>query len=480
MQINITDIFIPKRLREVNPKKVFELANSIEESGLLHPIIVCENNSHFKLICGAHRLEAFKYLKKKSIESKIVDKHYDIELIEIDENLIRNELSILEKGEHLLRRDEILQKKGLRALKGQNRYFRHDTVTPLTSKDISEKIGTSERSYQRYKQIARNIIPELRKKIHGTEIENQTRQLIQISRLSYETQSKIVNNDIIIESFLQKPISENSNSKLKKKYKIQNHFSIDFKCDGVIYYGDCRDLLKEIPSQTVQLILTSPPYNLGKEYEEKLSIDKYLSLHTEVISECDRVLKKSGSICWQIGDYYKDNEIVPLDILYYPIFKYLGYKLINRIIWHYGFGGNSTKKLSRRYETILWWVKSDNYLFNLDDIRVPHKNPGKVAYKGTGKGNDFTVNPLGKNPSDVWNISNVKAGCKEYTNHPAQFPEELARKIILGMSNKGDYILDPYLGSGSTSVVGLKTGRKVIGAEIKKEYQEIIRKRLNI
>jgi adenine-specific DNA-methyltransferase len=129
----------------------------------------------------------------------------------------------------------------------------------------------------------------------------------------------------------------------------------------VLYLGDVNDLLPTIPDETVKLIVTSPPYNIGKEYETKLEIEKYLDQQTKTIKELYRVLREDGSICWQVGNYVEHGEVFPLDIFYYQIFKSLGMRLRNRIIWHFGHGLHASKRFSGRYETILWFTKSDRY-----------------------------------------------------------------------------------------------------------------------
>lgn len=188
--------------------------------------------------------------------------------------------------------------------------------------------------------------------------------------------------------------------------------------------GDSLETLRNLEADKFKLIITSPPYNVGKEYEVKESIEKYLQRQSEVIDELIRVLHPNGSICWQVGNYVKDEEVFPLDIFYYNIFKSRGLQLRNRIIWQFGHGLHSSKKFSGRYETILWFTNSSEYTFNLDPVRVPSKYPGKKHYKGPNKGK-YSGNPKGKNPSDIWdivlhdweneiwNIPNVKANHKE-------------------------------------------------------------------
>ncbi|MFN3739832.1 MAG: DNA-methyltransferase [Thermodesulfovibrionales bacterium] len=251
---------------------------------------------------------------------------------------------------------------------------------------------------------------------------------------------------------------------------IKNHFSIENKV--TLFYGDCLLFMKEIPDKSIQLIVTSPPYNIGKPYEKRLELEQYIEQQRAVIEECIRILKDEGSICWEVGNYVKDGEIIPLDILLYNIFKKNGLKLRNRIVWHFGHGLHCTRRFSGRYEVILWFTKSDNYVFNLDCVRIPQKYPGKKYFKGPKIG-QYSCHPLGKNPTDVWEIPNVKNNHVEKTIHPCQFPIALVQRLVLALSNEGDIIFDPFLGVGSTAVAALINGRKTAGAEILKEYYEI-------
>ncbi len=268
---------------------------------------------------------------------------------------------------------------------------------------------------------------------------------------------------------------------------IENHFSPD--AGLIMFSGDVHDLLPTIPDASVKLIITSPPYNLGKAYETRLDIEEYLASQANIIAELNRVLHPQGSLCWQVGNFVEDGEVFPLDIFYYPMFKKLGLRLRNRIVWHFRHGLHASKRFSGRYETLLWFTKSDDYTFNLDAVRVPSKYPGKRHFKGPNKGKP-SGNPAGKNPSDIWeimadewetafwDIPNVKANHPEKTPHPCQFPVELVERCVLALTNEGDWVLDPYAGVGSTIIAGIKRGRRVIGAEKEVAYIEIAHQRI--
>ena len=235
--------------------------------------------------------------------------------------------------------------------------------------------------------------------------------------------------------------------------------------------------------------MTSPPYNVGKEYETKTTIDEYLSDQRDLISELVRVLHPKGSICWQVGNFIDKGEVFPLDYFYYGIFKSFGLKLRNRIIWRFGHGLHSSKRFSGRYEVILWFTKTDDYVFNLDEVREEAKYPGKKHFKGPNKG-EYSGNPKGKNPSDfwemfvndwegeVWNVPNVKANHVEKTEHPCQYPIELVERCVLALTNPGDWVSDPYAGVGSTMLASLKHNRNAYGIERIEKYKKIGEERI--
>ncbi|MGP4071311.1 DNA-methyltransferase [Piscibacillus sp. B03] len=269
--------------------------------------------------------------------------------------------------------------------------------------------------------------------------------------------------------------------------RIDNEYNSDSNI--ILNNGDTLEYLKTIPTGTIKLAITSPPYNVGKDYEVKTSIENYLATQEKVIEELIRVVSEDGSICWQVGNYVEDKEVFPLDMYYYQIFKKHGLKLRNRIVWHFGHGLHAQKRFSGRYETILWFTKSDEYTFNLDSVRVPSKYPGKRHYKGDKKG-QLSGNPKGKNPSDIWefvakewdeelwNIPNVKANHPEKTIHPCQYPIELVERCVLALTNEDDWVLDPYAGVGSALIGALKHNRKAMGVDKEKDYIELGKQRI--
>lgn len=259
------------------------------------------------------------------------------------------------------------------------------------------------------------------------------------------------------------------------KLEISSSFSLQE--NAVVFPGSCIDLLKKIPNDCLQLVVTSPPYNIGKEYEKRLKIEEYLEQQGEIIRECVRCLSPKGSICWQVGNYVDDGAIIPLDTILYPIFTNLGLKMRNRIIWHFEHGLHCSNRFSGRYETIIWFTKSDDFVFNLDPVRIPQKYPGKKYFKGP-KAGQYSCNPLGKNPGDLWVIPNVKNNHIEKTDHPCQFPVELIERLILSMTNESDWVLDPFLGTGTTVIAAIRHKRRGAGAEVFNKYIELARDRI--
>ena len=262
---------------------------------------------------------------------------------------------------------------------------------------------------------------------------------------------------------------------MPKDDRFSEHFAPDEQI--VLYQGNCLDLLREVPDGALQLVVTSPPYNLGKEYEKKLKLDLYVEQQAAVIRECARALSDRGSICWQVGNHVDRGAIIPLDSILYPVFSELGLRMRNRIIWHFEHGLHCSKRFSGRYESIIWFTKSDDYVFNLDPVRVPQKYPAKKYFRGP-KAGQYSCNPLGKNPGDLWVIPNVKSNHIEKTVHPCQFPVELIERLVLSMTDEGDWVLDPFLGVGTSIIAAVRHGRRGAGADLVPEYLEVARDRI--
>lgn len=265
-----------------------------------------------------------------------------------------------------------------------------------------------------------------------------------------------------------------SGSKIVDEINIQKLKSIKSVTNKILH-GDTLKILKKLPSNSVNLIITSPSYMLGKEYDSEKDFEKYKKFHAEVIEECHRVLTEDGALYWNVAQKPFEGEIIPLGAVFWQILKEKKFFLKNWIIWHFEGGINTKKRLSGRYENILWTVKDkENFVFNLDDIRIPSKWHM-----------DKRCNPNGKNPTDfwtevdyVWDINRVVNVSKEKTPHPTQFPEKMIRRIIKASSNKNDIVMDIFSGSGTVMKVANDEKRKWIGIDKEKKYCKIALDRL--
>ena len=275
----------------------------------------------------------------------------------------------------------------------------------------------------------------------------------------------------------------------KKQPVIYNAFNP--KADIMLIHGDTFETLREMPAGCVQLVISSPPYNIGKEYEARKELEHYLDGLRQILAELARVLSDGGSLCWQVGNYVEDSEVFPLDMFFYPLFKDLGLQLRNRVIWHFEHGLHCSVRFSGRYETLLWFTKGKDYTFNLDRVRVPSKYPGKTNFRPGPDYGKPSGNPLGKNPSDVWkimaqewevglwNIPNVKANHPEKTLHPCQFPIELVERCVLAFTKEGDLVMDPFTGVASALLAALRHGRRAIGIDKEAGYVAEAKKRIH-
>ena len=238
---------------------------------------------------------------------------------------------------------------------------------------------------------------------------------------------------------------------------------------------DCLEMLGSLRDATVQTLVTSPPYGIGKAYENRSTPTEWADAMAPIVQESARVAAEH--MFWQVGNHVHQGVVTPLDIFLYPLLARDGWVMRNRMVWTYGHGLHARSRFSGRYETILWFTKGDSYLFDLDAVRVPQKYPAKRYYKGDKKG-ELSGNPKGKNPGDVWDISNVKHNHPEKTAHPCQFPEALIKRVVLASTREGDTVADIFLGSGTTAAVCAKTNRRFIGCDTSADYVAVARARI--
>ena len=248
----------------------------------------------------------------------------------------------------------------------------------------------------------------------------------------------------------------------------------------VLLKENASRFLSSLSEASVDLIVSSPPYFIGKEYDRSAEVADFQREHEALLPRLVKALKPGGSLCWQVGSHVRSKRVIPLDVIVYNVFSSNPeLALRNRIIWTFGHGTHAASRFSGRYETILWFTKGDNYYFNLDGVRVPQKYPGKRHYKGPKKG-EFSGNPAGKNPSDVWEIPNVKSLHVEKTAHPCQFPVALVQRCIRSMTPSGGLVVDPFMGSGSSAVACVLEQRDFMGCDIESKYVKIAKNRVKL
>ena len=248
--------------------------------------------------------------------------------------------------------------------------------------------------------------------------------------------------------------------------------------EGVaLYQGDAQDLLKELPPASVDLTVTSPPYNIGKPYETKLGLAEYVAWCERWIRSIHAATAADGAFWLNVGYLAVPGKAKALPIPYL-LWNRIDFFLVQELVWNYGAGVASRRSFSPRNEKFLWYVKSEqDYKFYLDAVRDPN-----VKYPNQKKNGKLKCNPLGKNPTDVWQFPKVTSGANrsadERTPHPAQFPLAVIDRIIKACSNPGDLVLDPFAGSGTTAEAALSNGRRVVGFEIKPDYIDIAARRI--
>lgn len=236
-----------------------------------------------------------------------------------------------------------------------------------------------------------------------------------------------------------------------------------------IFLGDCRDLLHSLPDQCADLVVSSPPfsystverrgkgadnrlYNQRRQNETRKALVTYLDQQTEILKDCCRILKETGSLFWQLGSFSDIGGTVPLDVRFFPILEALGLIPRNRIILAKQSGARGQRNFSCRHATILWFTKSDDYVFHGDE---------------------------GQDVGDLWVFQSVGQNHEEQTIFPCQFPEDLTARMILSATNEGGVVVDPYIGSGTVAVVAKEFKRHFIGAEIDARYHAVALKRLS-
>ena len=245
--------------------------------------------------------------------------------------------------------------------------------------------------------------------------------------------------------------------------------------------GDCADKLKDLPSSSIDLVVTSPPYDDLREYKG------YSFNFENIANELYRVLKLGGVIVWIVNDATVNGDKTGTSFRQVLYFKEIGLRLHDTMIWNKGCFtavGSLTIRYAPVFEFMFILSKQQPKTFNPLKDR-PNKCIGD-KYHGHVTQADGTFKPMsnqGRLISDfgqrfnVWEIPPA-VSLKDRCCHPAPFPRQLAKDHILSWSNEGDTILDPFLGSGTTGVAAVDLNRKFIGIEIAPEYFEIAKRRI--
>ena len=235
-----------------------------------------------------------------------------------------------------------------------------------------------------------------------------------------------------------------------------------------VYPSSCLEIGGNVKQGSVTLVVADPPYATGtrkhnrKDYgndSDTAGRPEFMDFTWEWVQSVVRVMSRNASIFVMIsGNRAADVANIMTE---------QGLKHCNHIVWHYTQGQGTRNKFSIRHDTILWFTKSNNFTFNLDDVRVPQKFYRKVN------------NMRGTNPGDVWAFPRVASHVKSRQSHPTQKPEGLIERMVLAASNEGETVLDPFSGSGTTARVCQQLRRNFVGFELNEAYVDMTIERLD-
>lgn len=252
----------------------------------------------------------------------------------------------------------------------------------------------------------------------------------------------------------------------------------DVEIKNAVICGDSFEVLKKLPAASFDLLFADPPYNLtksfGKEAFRELTSDEYEAWLDSWLSLCIPLLKPTASI-YICGDWRSSSAIQRVGSKYF--------KLQNRITWEREKGRGAKANWKNAAEDIWFFTVSDEFIFNLDGVKLRRKV--MAPYKENGQPKDWNASDAGNfrdtHPSNIWTDITVPFwSMPENTPHPTQKPEKLLAKVILASTNPGDLILDPFAGSGTTAVTAKKLGRDFVAIEADENYCLIAAKRLEM
>jgi len=427
MEVAIDKITVGEGRREL--RDVDELAKSIKEIGLLNPITITKD---YRLVAGYHRLTACKKLGWTTIPANVVDMDkIDAELAEIDENLIRNELTVLERTEHLKRRKELYEmkypetKQGQAQALGMHQKLGHNVSTPSVPtfvEDTVKKTGRGRQTIYEELQIATRLDDEVKDMIRNTDLADRKKDLLKLARMDKEEQKKVAEK---IKSGVAKDI-KTAKKVIKQEERTTPPPDLPAVSDRYrILHGDFVQMAKQIEPESVDVIITDPPY--PKEY---------LDLYEDLAIVARDLLKPGGSLVVMVGQSYLPEilEKMTPHIRYHWTLAYLTPGGQSVQLWQ--------RKVNTFWKPLLWFVNGD---YTGDWI-------GDVA-KSAVNDNDKRFHHWGQSESGMADIINR-------------------------FSKPGDTILDPFMGGGTTGVVAVSMNRKFIGIDIDQKAVETSKARI--
>ena len=490
--------------RTERAKTIKALAESIDRFGLLHPISIdVEKN----LIAGETRIEAHLLLGRDEIDAIVSDATdpLDQEIIQIHENLMRLDLHYADRGQQFKRLQEIdeIQHPKLNTEEGSQVKPREKDGTfttnapgastvrnaPTFVQETSQKTGHSERTIQEDLQIAKNLPPETLQKLKQQD--RPKKEAITLAQQPATIQKHVT--DLMEEKpkTPMKALVKEAKHEEKKQEILKNlpkpiEASKNPLADFKMYWGDMFEYTRSpgtLKFGTIPLVITSPPYGVGKDYAGAGDWDpkKWPEKMSLIAKRVARELTDCGAFALVLGTQPKENkegvkEYVPLDSIAIPLCRKEGLFLLRRVSWTFNAGKSNTgggKNLNGRYETISFFVKGPGYTFNLKDVKVPPKDPNEVRNSADGV-----------NPGDVWDFIGDEWHFERTTNMTKYsecieeaeciLPYEMVERIIKLFSKPGDVVLDPFGGSAIVMRVAADLGRKAIIVEINKKMAGVV------
>jgi DNA modification methylase/ParB-like chromosome segregation protein Spo0J len=475
--IPIDEIKVSRGRRK--PRDVEGLAESIREVGLLNPITVGKD---YRLIAGGNRIAAFRLLGRDKIPAHVIDlDELDAELAEIDENLIRNELTVLERGKQHARRKEIYETKHPETKHGGDRKSEgarsNGGARRLKSfaEDAAEKTGVAPRTVREEVQIFKKISEDAKELIENTELEDKKTELLSLTRVPGDKQEAVVKAIVNGEAKTVAQAVRAVGREEKRVAMAEKAAKVGKPSDSWrVVQGDCREEMGRMDAGSVRLIFADPPYNIGKKYgkhyDDNLSPEKYGELCTGMFEAAHRALAPDGSLWLLISHEWSARLQIAAEAA--------GFRWRQTITWYETFGENQGRMFNLCSRPLLWLVKDPRrFVFNdfLEDIR--RLSDRQAKYK------DGRADPGGKLWDDVWGVKPpierlVDNSKERLPGFPTQLPLALLRPIVACASDPGDLVLDPFSGSGTTGAACIELGRRFIGIELGPEFAALSRLRL--